>query len=245
MDLDANVIDAVVFDIGGVFLVPHPDPIGDALAEVGIHVERDPERFRAAHYHGARGLTDLMLADDHVDELRHDSWRSYDLRYFGHLGVDDDLIEDAHRARAAQRHVGAAEVWRLPLPHNIEAFHRLAAAGCRLGIVSNNDGTAADQMLTHRVCQLGVGQLPEVVAIVDSAVVGASKPDPRIFDPVLEALAVSPERVLYVGDTVHADVAGAAAAGLQVVQLDPLDLHADFDHHRAPDVAAVVDWLAR
>ena len=48
---------------------------------------------------------------------------------------------------------------------------------------------------------------------------------------------------LYVGDTVHADVRGAQAAGMPVVQLDPYDLHADFDHLRLPTVAALADLL--
>jgi hypothetical protein len=46
-----------------------------------------------------------------------------------------------------------------------------------------------------------------------------------------------------VGDTVHADVLGASAAGIPVAQLDPYDLHLDFDHARFPDLEAVADWL--
>jgi putative hydrolase of the HAD superfamily len=79
--------------------------------------------------------------------------------------------------------------------------------------------------------------------VVDSTLVGMAKPDPRIFEPMLAALGLPSERVLYVGDTVHADVRGATAAGLPVVQLDPLELHADFDHLRLPDVTAVVELL--
>ena len=70
-----------------------------------------------------------------------------------------------------------------------------------------------------------------------------AKPDPAIFAPALAALDTDPARTLYVGDTVHADVLGATAAGLPVVQLDPLDLHRDHDHWRLPDVGALADHL--
>ena len=45
------------------------------------------------------------------------------------------------------------------------------------------------------------------------------------------------------GDTVHADVRGAEAAGMRAVQLDPYDLHADFGHARLATVAALADLL--
>ncbi len=52
------------------------------------------------------------------------------------------------------------------------------------------------------------------------------------------------ERVLYVGDTVHADVMGATAAGMQVVQLDPFDQHADYNHARCRDLGHLLQLLA-
>jgi len=109
--------------------------------------------------------------------------------------------------------------------------------------VSNNDGTAEAQMLELGVCQVGPGPLPSVRIVVDSGAIGIAKPDPAIFRPALEALGTDPARTLYVGDTVHADVRGARAAGMPVVQLDPYDDHAGFDHHRVTDLAALADLL--
>lgn len=40
------------------------------------------------------------------------------------------------------------------------------------------------------------------------------KPDPGIYQPVLERLALPPERVLAVGDSLHTDIAGAAGVDL-------------------------------
>ena len=58
--------------------------------------------------------------------------------------------------------------------------------------------------------------------ILDSAVVGVAKPDPAIFRLALDALGVPADRsVLHVGDSLRYDVAGALAAGLQPVHMDP------------------------
>jgi ribonucleotide monophosphatase NagD (HAD superfamily) len=40
------------------------------------------------------------------------------------------------------------------------------------------------------------------------------KPDPAIYQPVLEVLGLPPERVLAVGDALRTDIAGAAAVDL-------------------------------
>ena len=58
--------------------------------------------------------------------------------------------------------------------------------------------------------------------ILDSAVVGVAKPDPEIFRLALDALGVpAGGAVWHVGDSLRYDVAGALAAGLQPVHMDP------------------------
>jgi FMN phosphatase YigB (HAD superfamily) len=63
--------------------------------------------------------------------------------------------------------------------------------------------------------------------VVDSHVVGVAKPDPRIFDHALVHFdGADRARIAYVGDSVTMDVAGATAAGLHPVLVDPYDDHA-------------------
>ena len=82
-----------------------------------------------------------------------------------------------------------------------------------------------------------------VGVIVDSAVAGVAKPDPAIFGIALEALGVPASKtVLHVGDSVRYDVAGALAAGLQPVHLDPFGVCPAPDGH--PHVATLQE-LAR
>ena len=65
-------------------------------------------------------------------------------------------------------------------------------------------------------CGLG-GRLDVVIA---SATAGARKPDPAIFAAAIELAGCEPAEALHVGDTPEEDVAGARAAGIDVVLLD-------------------------
>ena len=56
-------------------------------------------------------------------------------------------------------------------------------------------------------------------AIVESAVVGVRKPDPKIFMLGVEALGLKPEEVLVVGDSYKKDIVPAEAIGCKVAWL--------------------------
>lgn len=241
--LPAAEIDAVVFDLGGVFMIPDPARIAAIVAPAGVHVEYDAADGYRAHSAGVRALTELF-AGDHGDESDADVWRAYDLAYFATVGLDGDTLARAANARDEYRRSPArvGHVWLQPLTDNIAILPAIAERR-PVAIVSNNDGTAADQCLDLGIAQVGAGPHTPVAALVDSGVVGVAKPDPRIFEPALEALGTDPGRTLYVGDTVHADVRGATAAGMPVVQLDPHGFHDDHDHWRLPDLAALVAVL--
>jgi len=54
-------------------------------------------------------------------------------------------------------------------------------------------------------------------AVVISGDEGVRKPDPAIFEKATESTGLQPSEVMYVGDSVEHDIAGARAAGLQPV----------------------------
>jgi HAD superfamily hydrolase (TIGR01509 family) len=81
-----------------------------------------------------------------------------------------------------------------------------------LGIVSNFYGNLAT------VCH-NAGIHPFFSVIVDSTRVGCSKPDPRIFQSALDELALAPADVVFVGDSLPRDMAGARAIGMRHVWL--------------------------
>jgi putative hydrolase of the HAD superfamily len=84
----------------------------------------------------------------------------------------------------------------------------------RLGIVSNFYGNLG------RVCD-DFGISKHVGVLVDSAVVGFEKPDPRIFRAALEALEVLPQEAVFVGDSLPRDMEGARGLGMAHVYVSP------------------------
>jgi putative hydrolase of the HAD superfamily len=109
---------------------------------------------------------------------------------------------------------GERHLWCAVQAGSTESLARLRAAGLRLGVVSNSDGRV-EQALEAA----GLRHYFDVV--IDSALVGLEKPDPRIFQAALAALRVAPEEALYVGDLYEVDVLGAQAAGIRAILFGP------------------------
>jgi putative hydrolase of the HAD superfamily len=90
------------------------------------------------------------------------------------------------------------------------ALESLRTRGVRLVVVSNWD-CSLPQVLAR------IGLAPLLDGVVVSAVVGAGKPSPVIFERALEVAGAQAERALHVGDSVVDDVEGARAAGIEPV----------------------------
>ena len=239
-------IDAVIFDIGGVFTVPSHERIGVVLSDAGIEAPAlSHASVHRGHFVGIRAFERTTHTTEVMEQA---DWENYYQVLLQAVGVsDNDLYDGFVALKALLTHPTLPEhrpsPWSGVISENVAGFQRLAAAGVPVGVISNNDGTAHEQLLAVQVAQVGPGAFTEVSVIIDSGTVGVSKPDPAIFTHALEAMGVSPNRALYVGDTPHADVRGARAAGMPVVQLDPYNLYAGWDHLRVPDVGVLVDLL--
>jgi putative hydrolase of the HAD superfamily len=92
------------------------------------------------------------------------------------------------------------------------ALRELRARAMRLVVVSNWD-CSLPQVLEQ------IGLLACVDAVVTSAVVGASKPDARIFEAALVVAGCSAAEAVHVGDSRENDVAGAQAVGIRPLLL--------------------------
>jgi putative hydrolase of the HAD superfamily len=93
------------------------------------------------------------------------------------------------------------------------ALTDLRAHGAVLVAVSNWDAS-----LPSVLEQTGLA--PHLDGAVSSAVVGAAKPDPAVFEAALATAACAPSEAFHVGDSPDGDVEGARAAGLRVALLD-------------------------
>ena len=85
-----------------------------------------------------------------------------------------------------------------------------------LGVVSNFTGNLEP-------CLAELGLRARFRAVVDSTVVGFSKPDARIFGVALEQLGATAGQAWMVGDNFETDVRPAAALGMRTCWLTPGD----------------------
>ena len=72
--------------------------------------------------------------------------------------------------------------------------------------------------------------------IIESAVVGVRKPDPKIFALGVEALGLEPEQVLVVGDSYKKDIVPAESLGCKVLWLKGKGWTADEDAVMHPNI---------
>jgi len=221
-------VDAVLVDSGGVLLLPGPDAFRRLLRPFGARP--DDETCRRAHYAGMH----------EVDRLGAPDWPLVDRVVARAAGVPEARIDEAV---AAVESLYRTEPW-VPVEGAAHALVMLQEAGYPLAVVSNAEGTMEAQLAAHRVCSVDGGEVAEVAVVIDSAVVGVEKPDPGIFDLALKVLDVDPGRCVYLGDSVHFDVAGALAAGLRPIHVDPFGLcGAPAAHDHVPSLAAFVEDL--
>ena len=219
--------DAVVLDAGGVLLLPDPAILRAGFERVGV--APDDEAIRRAHYASMREL----------DRIRRVDWTAVDRVFAAEAGIAEadfatvlPVIEDVYLRQPF-----------VPIDGVVEGLQAVADAGFALAIVSNASGSVAEHLATHRICAADGSAGVKVEVVVDSAIVGIEKPDPRIFDFALDALGVPADRSLYVGDTVYFDVDGARAAGMPVVHVDPYGFCPDRDHPHTvgvPDLARLL-----
>lgn len=214
--------DVVIFDAGGTLIGLDHDRLAEAIGD-GEAVP-PPERLEAAEARARRWADDGVRSRMSAREL----WNGYFERLLMDAGLADrELLGVIERlwVMNAER-----SLWRMPVPGARAVLEKLRAAGRRLAVVSNAEGNVERDLL-----EAGFGGLLETV--VDSHRVGVAKPDPRIFDIALGRLGVEADRCLYVGDVPAFDVAGALAAGIPPVLVDPWNAYPDTPVVRIAELA--------
>ena len=222
--------DAVLFDAGGVLVLPDPLVLGPLLGYYGGDASIDAHR--RAHYAGMKAKSDVAAAET--------TWDVYNDAYVASVGVDP--VDRAEAAAVLDRTRYHA-TWRWVIPESRTALDRFATAGVSMGVVSNASGQI-EAMLRREICQVGAGPHVEMRVIVDSEIVGVAKPDPAIFDHALPAFdEFERSRIVYVGDSVTMDIGAASAAGLHPILLDPYDDHAGAAFERIPSLHHLADEI--
>jgi HAD superfamily hydrolase (TIGR01549 family) len=135
-------------------------------------------------------------------------------RFFERAGipVSDGQVEAGGEAYC----LGGVGVPSPLRPGAREVLAELRAEGLRLGAISNTIQPA--RYMNQNMIRRGLAEFFDVQ--VYSSEAGVAKPHPAIFRVALDALGVAPERAVYVGDRLSADVAGAQGVGMQGVLIE-------------------------
>jgi len=203
---------AVLFDAGNTLIYADPERMAAMLATAGAPT--DAAAVHAAELRARRRLNEL-IAEGHVG-TEPEVWREYFGTLFRGAGVPEDRMEEAgHLLRDTH---ARDHLWTHVEEGTTQALDALADGGYRLGVISNADGRV------ERVLER-VGLRPHFEFVLDSELVGAEKPDPRIFQEACRLLDLDASACLYVGDLYPVDYLGATRAGMKAVLLDPLGMH--------------------
>jgi putative hydrolase of the HAD superfamily len=227
-------IDAVLLDIGGVLLIPDVAVLAAELAPAGIRLS--PESFWRAHYFGVAALDRYGV--------RPGAWaEGYVAGVLDGLDYAGTARETLRRVLMDARRMSDSDFWRWPVPGSFEALRELARTGVKIAFVSNSDGTAEGKLVSMGLSQIGPGPGVPVDAILDSTVVGVTKPDPAIFQMALDSVGVRAEHSVFVGDSCHYDVDGARQAGLIPLHFDPFRICPDDSHRHIRGLAELLDLV--
>lgn len=147
---------------------------------------------------------------EHLEVSSHERFR----RALERVGVSGDTGSRLAQRLSLQHMDYLASTTIMPPEH--AALLAALAPRCAIGLVSNFDHAPT----AHRLlAENAIDRLLRVAII--SAEFGRRKPHASIFHAALEALGGNAREALYVGDTFADDVAGAHAAGMDVVWINP------------------------
>jgi len=208
-----RVIDTILFDAGGTLVFPDCTRVANLI---GCKGEDCADRLAESWYRTIYAYDELLLVTGKSWQGNPGDgmWTWFWNRMAEAAGLPPVSEEAAADIVASNR---SRNLWDQVNQDAVPLLEHLTGR-YRLGVVSNSDGTVAATL-----DRLGLARWFSV--IVDSEVVGVSKPDPGIFRHALEALDSLAERTVYVGDSYALDVRGASSAGVHPILLDPHGLH--------------------
>jgi putative hydrolase of the HAD superfamily len=201
---------AVVFDAVGTLIAPDPPPPA-VYADVGRRhgsrrgLDEIAARFRAAFR--AQDEAD-RAAGWRTDEAREERrWRAIV------AATLDDVTDPEECFQELWDHFARPAAWRCASAAG-SVVAELARRGLTVGIASNFDRRL-------RAVVGGLTELAAVRPVVISSEVGWRKPAREFFEGVVREVGCRPGEVVMAGDDLENDYAGAVAAGLRAVLLDP------------------------
>ena len=202
----------ILFDMGNTLLHQTRFDIPKGQARL-LEIAHNPRNITIGDYEAVAGRPDLQEQWDIRDKaLLEFPMTSFDRLVSDSLGLTYDIpIEDVQIEflRAAY------EV--IPEPGVLEMLAHLRALSILLGVVCNSSFSGRCLALEFE----RHGMLDFFRFILSSADYGVRKPHPAIFRAAASRLGLAPHDILFIGDTLQADIAGALRAGMTAIWYCP------------------------
>lgn len=185
------MIDAIVFDWGGIFTEGTFD--GSAVADLAARTGRTPDEIAASYY--------PLMAEFEVGAF---DLPEFHRRFAAGTGVDLDLagFEATFLGAVRERVAMFAVLGSIPARYAV-------------GVLSNNVPVLCDRVRSDP-------RMRRVERWVFSNEIGIRKPDPRAFHALSDAMAVPPERTVFIDDSA-ANVEASEALGFRGLHLTDLN----------------------
>jgi putative hydrolase of the HAD superfamily len=199
---------AILLDMNGTFMFGH-DRFGPAEDYFATYQAQGGGRLTAPEVRRAIDVVHAQLAADYADPARHDDYPSV-------AEMLRRLVAATNAELAALERVFAAhELGAVPSDY-AACLHRLAATA-QLGLVSNI-WARKDPWLDH-LAAAGVGGLWRTQVFSSDS--RSMKPSPALFHQAIAELDLPPADILFIGDTLTADILPAKALGMTTAWVGP------------------------
>lgn len=199
-----------IFDYGGTI-----DTAGRHWGKVLWHaycrheIPVTEEQFREAYVHAERTLgSQPIIKPDYTFYKTLETKLRIEMEYLmseGYWNVSEDEYVRNHKDILEDLYEGVKQ----ETSHSREVLTKINA-GHPMVLVSNFYGN-----ISVVLKEFGLDKL--FMQIIESAVVGIRKPDPRIFTLGVEALKLNPADVTVVGDSFYKDIVPAKKAGCKAI----------------------------
>lgn len=195
------MIQAVIWDFGGVFTT---SPF---------------EAFN--RYEKARGLPNDFIRTVNAVNPLNNAWARFERAEISAEAFDDLFREEA---LALGQDVRGAEV--LPLlagdvrPRVVRALEACKARPLKVGCITNNvrSGEGAGMARTHEKAAQVAGIMDRFDVVIESSKAGVRKPDPLIYQMMLDALGLPGDACVYLDD-LGVNCKPAAALGMHAIKV--------------------------